>query len=115
MTDGAEMMYSSVPWPNTQSNLHEHKILEFPELREVCTRLVVFHGRLNLDGFEWLVCMFSELLTTPRSPSLRNPSLWNFLGMLTDMKTKKDPDDLGGLTGGIQDASAPFILIGDIK
>lgn len=91
MTDGAEMMYSSAPWPNTQYYLHEHKILEFQELRELCTRLVVFHGRLNLDGFGWLVCMFSELLTTPRSPSLRNPNLWKVFRDVNRYENKERP------------------------
>lgn len=79
VTDGTEMMYSSVPWPNSQSNLHEHKTIEFQELREVYTRLRVSHGRINLGEFGWFVYMFSEVPTTLRSHSLGNANLWKVL------------------------------------
>ena len=44
----------------------------------------------------------------PEVNLLEIPVSGKFLGMLTDMKTKKDPDDLGGLTGRNPRCLRPF-------
>ena len=82
------IMYSSVPWPDTPPNLHEHKVPELQELRKVYTILRVLCGRINLDGFGWLLCIFFEVPTTYRSHSKEAPISGKFLGVSTEMKRK---------------------------
>lgn len=109
------IIYSSVASSNTPSNLHKHKVSECQELREVDTRLRVFHGWINLGEFGWLVCIFFEVPITPqKSFSKGAPISGKFLGVLTEMK-RKTLMTLVACEGWFQDTSAPFIPIRNIK